>query len=368
MKEIQLVDLAPQWRELRAEIMAAVERVLDSGQYILGEQVSSLEREVASLCGVAHGIGVANGTDALTLTLHAFGIGPGDEVITAPFTFFATAEAIMQTGATPVFADVDPRTYTLDPLEVERQITPRTKAIVPVHLFGQMADMLSLRAIADKYGLILVEDACQAIGAMRDGGGVGVRGDAAAFSFFPTKNLGTYGDGGMVVLHDGRTAGLIRRLRVHGSERKYMHERLGWNSRLDELHAAILRVKLTRLAAWTDERRALAARYDESLANLPLVTPYVPKNSRHVYHLYTIVTERRDELQKWLLSQGIGCGVYYPVPLHLQRALASLGYQSGSFPTAERLSEQSLSLPLYPGMSQADQDVVIERVRQFFTR
>lgn len=366
MKPISLVDLSPQWDELEPELVAAIHKVIRTGQYILGEEVSQFEREVAELSGVQHGIGVGNGTDALVLALHAFGIGPGDEVLTTPFTFFATAEAIMQLGARPVFVDVDPQTFNLDIEEVEKQITSRTKAIVPVHLFGQMVNMSALRDLADEHGLKIIEDACQAIGAKWGTHGVGSLGDAAAVSFFPTKNLGGYGDGGMVLVSDDEAAQRLRRLRVHGSEQKYVHAELGWNSRLDELQAAVLRVKLRRLSTWTEQRRSLASRYNQALAGLPIATPQVRTQAYHVYHLYTIVTHQQAELQRCLQSSGIGCGIYYPVPLHLQRALSSLGYQEGDFPNAEYLSTHCLSLPLYPGMTQSEQDVVIKRIRHFF--
>ncbi|OFW75993.1 MAG: transcriptional regulator [Alicyclobacillus sp. RIFOXYA1_FULL_53_8] len=366
MKPISLIDLSRQWNELESELVAAIYKVMQNGQYILAEEVSRLEQEVAEFSGVAHGIGVANGTDALILALRAFGIGPGDEVLTTPFTFFATAEAILQLGARPVFVDVDPQTFNLNIEEAEKRITSRTKAIVPVHLFGQMANMPALRRLADQHRLKIIEDACQAIGAKWGTHGVGALGDAAAVSFFPTKNLGGFGDGGMVLLSDDEAAQRIRRLRVHGSEKKYVHAELGWNSRLDELQAAVLRVKLRRLSTWTEQRRNLASRYNQALAGLPVDTPQVPVEAYHVYHLYTIVTQQQTKLQRYLQSSGIGCGVYYPLPLHLQPALSSLGYKKGDFPNAEYLSTHCLSLLLYPGMTEEEQNTVVEEIQHFF--
>lgn len=360
-----LVDLGWQHRLLRSELLRAIERVLDGGRYILGAEVARLEEEMAARCGVEHAVGVASGTDALLLLLRAFDIGAGDEVITAPFSFFATAEAIVQAGARPVFADVDPRTFLLDAEAVDRSVTPATKAILAVHLFGQMADMSRLRGIAHAHGIHLFEDACQAIGARWREHPVGALGDGAAVSFFPTKNLGGCGDGGMVLLHDARRAARIRRLRAHGSARRYEHQEVGCNSRLDELQAAILRVKLGRLDEWTGLRRAIASRYDQALRDLPLSVPFHPGEAYHVYHLYTLVTERREGLRQALAADGIGCGVYYPAPLHLQAALRHLGYRPGAFPAAERLCREVLSIPLYPGLSEAAQACVIERIRRF---
>lgn len=364
--KVPLIDLSPQWRELQPDLLAALQQVFAHEQYILGDQVTALERAIAKQCTTKHAVGVANGTDALVLALHALNIGPGDEVITTPFTFFATAEAIVQVGATPVFVDVDPRTFNLDPTQIASRITARTKAILPVHIFGQMADMQAICHIADQHALHVIEDACQAIGASYAGKSVGSWGDLTAFSFFPTKNLGGYGDGGMIVLSDDLTASRLKRLRVHGSERKYEHVELGWNSRLDELQAAMLLVKLQRLHAWTEQRRDLAAKYDQAFATLPLTPPYAPSHSYHVYHLYTIVTDRRDELMAFLQANGVGCGVYYPIPLHLQRALQTFRYQPGDLPTAEYLSLHCLSLPLFPGMTSAQQEYVIHKVQEFF--
>lgn len=354
-------------RSLKSELLMAVERVIQRGRYILDREVDALEREVAECCGGGHAVGVASGTDALVLLLRAFDIGPGDEVVTTPFTFFATAEAILHVGARPVFADVDPRTFLLTGQTVAPRITPRTKAILAVHLFGQMADMAELRAIADRHRLRLFEDACQAIGARWNGRGIGELGDGAALSFYPTKNLGAPGDGGMVVLRDADRTARIKRLRAHGTgAAKYEHWEIGWNSRLDEIQAAMLRVKLQRLQAWTEERIAIADRYANGLGDLPLRLPVRQPEARHVYHLYTVLAERRDELKQALATAGIEAGVYYPIALHLQPALRHLGYQSGDFPVAERLCGEVLSIPLYPGLRQQAQEYVIAQIRRFY--
>ncbi|MGZ4163691.1 MAG: DegT/DnrJ/EryC1/StrS family aminotransferase [Tumebacillaceae bacterium] len=368
MRNIPLIDLSYQWKSLRKETMAAIEQVLDRGQYILGPQSGLLEEEVAARSGQKHGIGVANGTDALVLALAACGVGRGDEVITTPFTFFATVESILLLGATPVFADVDKQTFNISASSVEKAITPRTKAILPVHLYGQMADMPALRALADRYSLRVIEDACQAIGATWQGQGIGHWGDAATLSFYPTKNLGAYGDAGMILTSDDALADKLRILRVHGSKQRYHHDTVGWNSRLDEIQAAILRVKLTRFDEWTAHRIALAERYNAAFAHLDLQLPLAAPHAGHVYHLYTVVTDQRDALKSHLQAHGISSDVYYPIPMHLQKAMQPYGFQKGDFPVAERLAEQCLSLPLYPGMVQEDQDRVIDAVQQYFKK
>nr|WP_308443015.1 DegT/DnrJ/EryC1/StrS family aminotransferase [Xylanibacillus composti] len=360
------IDLQHEWKEQEKEIQEAFSRVLKKGAFILGDEVRKLEEEVAAQCGATYGIGVGNGTDALVLHLYALGIGPGDEVITSPFTFFATAEAIMQVGAVPVFADVRPDTFNLDAEDAARRITPRTKAILPVHLFGQMADMTAIVQLADAHRLLVLEDACQAIGAQWEGRGPGAVSQGASFSFFPTKNLGTCGDGGMIVVNDRDMAERLRRLRVHGSRQKYHHDEIGWNSRLDEVHAAILRVKLKRLNAWNEQRREIAALYDSLLNDLPVTVPVVDARALPVYHLYTIQAERRDELQAHLNSKGISCGVYYPVPLYRQEALRKLGYKEGEFPHTEDLVRSSLSLPMFPGMTSKQAETVAAQIRQFY--
>jgi len=366
LANVPFIDLQHEWKEQEADIQEAIHRVLQNGTYILGEEVRKLEEEIAAVSGAGYGIGVGNGTDALVLHLYALGVGPGDEVITSPFTFFATAEAIQQVEAVPVFADVRSDTFNLDAEDVARRITPRTKAILPVHLFGQMADMTAIAQLAKRYQLYVLEDACQAIGAQWEGHGPGALSHGASFSFFPTKNLGTCGDGGMIVVNDPELAERLRRLRVHGSRRKYHHDEIGWNSRLDELHAAILRVKLQRLDVWNEQRRAVAAIYNDLLNDLPLSVPHVDKRALPVYHLYTIQAERRDELHAYLRDRGIGCGVYYPVPLYRQRALRKLDYKPEHYPHAEALVRNSLSLPIFPGMSREQAETVGAFIRQFY--
>lgn len=365
---VPLMDLKAQYRSIREEVLKAVEGVLEGGRYILGPEVKALEEEVAALCGAAHGVGVANGTDALVLTLDALGIGPGDEVITTPFTFFATAESVSRVGATPVFVDIDPVTYNLDVSQLRERITPRTKAILPVHIFGQPADMDEVMEVARQHDLLVVEDACQAIGAEYRGRKVGSLGHAACFSFFPTKNLGGYGDGGMVVTDDDSLARKLRSLRVHGRTptSKYINTRIGYNSRLDELQAAVLRVKLRRLEEWNEARRRKARLYNELLRDVPVETPVEAAERSHIYHLYIIQTEEREALIDYLKQNGVATGVYYPIPLHLQEVYRSLGYGEGSLPRVEKAAKRTLALPLYPEMPEDKVRYVAEVVRRFF--
>lgn len=361
---IELVPLVRQFQSMKQEIMQATEETIDSGKFILGPSVQRLEQEICAYLGVEEAIGVANGTDALVLALEACGIGPGDEVVTSPFTFFASAEAISRVGATPVFADIDPVTYNLDPAELEKKLTPATKAVIPVHLFGQPADMDAIMAIAERHGLLVIEDACQAFGADYRGRRAGSFGHAACFSFFPTKNLGTVGDGGLIVTSDPALAARIRLLRQHGSRQKYYHEAIGYNSRLDELHAAILRIALPRIDAWNAERSRLAQRYRAALGDLSWLEIDPPAQDRtHIYHLFCLRTKHRDKVQETLAAHGIQSGVYYPLPLHLQRAYASLGYAPGDFPVSERLSTELLALPMSPFLYESEQDEVIDALR-----
>lgn len=350
---VPLIDLKAQYKSIEEEIKTAVSQVLDAGQYILGPNVKALEQEVADFCGVDYGVGVANGTDALLLTLLAYGIGPGDEVITTPYTFFATAEVISQVGAKPVFIDIDPLTYNLNVNLIEKAITSHTRAIMPVHIFGQIAPMDEIMALADKYNLVVIEDACQAIGARYKGQRAGGLGHAACFSFFPTKNLGGYGDGGMVVTNNDEVNARIKVLRVHGSNKKYIHSVLGFNSRLDEIQAAILRVKLKYLDKWNQNRRDIAALYAKELGDLPgLVLPYVAPENESIYHLYILRSNKRDQLLDRLKEEKIGCAVYYPVPLHLQEVYQNLGYKTGDLPEADRASLETLALPMFPDMTE----------------
>ncbi|PTM56724.1 DegT/DnrJ/EryC1/StrS family aminotransferase [Desmospora activa] len=366
MNPIPLLDLKAQYESIKEELERAAIGVLESGRYVLGPEVSALEREVATLSGTKHGIGVANGTDALLLTLDAMGIGAGDEVITSPFTFFATAEVISQRGATPVFVDIDPHTYNLDVTQLEQKLTERTKAVIPVHIFGQPADMDEVIAFAGKHDLWVLEDAAQAIGSRYGSAPVGSLGHAASYSFFPTKNLGGYGDGGMIVTNDDELAAKIRILRVHGSNPKYYHSLIGYNSRLDELQAALLRVKLKYLSQWNQARRKWASLYDHLLTDVPLVRPHAAVNRTHIYHLYVIQAEDRDGMMAHLRENGIATGAYYPVPLHLQDVYQGLGYREGDLPVTEAVCRRSLALPLYPEMDEEKVKRVVATVKDFF--
>jgi dTDP-4-amino-4,6-dideoxygalactose transaminase len=364
--EIPILDLRGQHRSLQGELLNAVAGVLGAGQYILGPNVSAFEEEFAQYLGIAHALGLNSGTDALHLALRALEIGPGDEVITSTFSFIATAEAISILGAQPVFVDIDPRSYALDPRAVEAAITPRTRAIIPVHLYGTPAPMHEIMRLAQRYSLAVVEDCAQSVGATIDGRKTGTFGAISAFSFFPSKNLGACGDGGMVVTDDAGLAQRIRALRAHGGRKKYYHEEIGLNSRLDELQAAILRVKLPHLEQWTQGRRAVAGRYDAAFAAEPgLQIPFEEPGCRNVYHQYTIRTARRDELQEALRAEGIGTAVYYPMPLHLQPAYAHLGGKPGDLPQAEAAAESVLSLPISPDLASSDQERVTDAIRAF---
>jgi dTDP-4-amino-4,6-dideoxygalactose transaminase len=348
---IPFVDLKTQYQSIKPEIDAAVAHVLETGQYILGEEVSRFESEFAAYVGAEHAIALNTGTSALHLALLAAGIGPGDEVITTPFTFVATVAAIRYTGATPVFVDIDLTSLTLDPAKVEAAITTRTKAILPVHLYGQAADLDPLLAVARRHGLTLIEDACQAHGTEYKGRRVGAIGDLGAFSFYPGKNLGAYGEGGMAVTNDAGHARQIRMLRDWGQEKKYHHVLRGYNYRMDGLQGAILRVKLRHLPEWTDARRRHADAYNALLAGTGLVTPAEMDYSRHVYHVYAVRTPDRESLQPALQNAGVQTGIHYPVPVHLQEAHADLGYREGQFPNAEIAAREVLSLPMFPEMT-----------------
>lgn len=366
---IPLLDLYAQNGPIAAALRAAFERVLSSNQFILGPEVDGFERDIEDYLGVPHAIGVSSGTDALLVSLMALGVGPGDEVVTTPFSFFATAGCIVRLGARPVFVDIDPVTYNLDVSRVAAAITPRTKAILPVHLFGQPYD-LALHDIAGE--IPIVEDAAQAIGARTERGPVGGLGALGCFSFFPSKNLGALGDAGLVTCRDPALAKKVRALRAHGAEQKYEHLMLGGNFRIDALQAALLRAKLVHLDVWAEGRRANAERYDAVFAHaaFPRDLFSAPKrvHKGHVYHQYVVRTSRRDELQKFLASRGIGTAVYYPKPLHLQTCFESLGYSSGAFPEAERACEQVLALPIYPELGQVRVDRIASLVLDFLAR
>ena len=358
-------DLAQQDAPLRDEALAAIARVAARGWWVLGEEVAAFEREFAAACGVARAVGCANGTDAIRLALEAAGVGPGDEVVTVPHTALFTALAISQLGASPVFCDIEPESMTLDPARLEAAITPRTKAILPVHLYGQCADMDAILAVAKPRGIPVVEDAAQAHLAGYHGRLAGSLGLLAAFSFYPTKNLGAWGDGGAVVTNDPLLADRVARLRNGGQSTRFRHEERGVNSRLDELQAAVLRGKLRRLAAQTERRRALATRYAESLTGVRV--PRELPGRRHVWHLYAIRHAQRDALAAALAERGVGTLVHYPVPAHLQPAYASLGFGPGAYPESERAAATVLSLPLHPGLTDAQQAQVIEAVDAFAT-
>lgn len=362
---IALVDLKRQFLSLRTEIMNEIEEVLSSGHYILGPKVVQLEEKLSNYLGVPYVITVGNGTDALVLTLEAYGIGKGDEVITTPFTFFASAEAVSRLGATPVFVDIDRQTYNIDPAQIEAKITPATKAIIPVHIFGQPAAMEEIMAIAKKNNLIVIEDACQAFGATYKGKPVGSLGHASCFSFFPTKNLGTMGDGGMIATHDPQIAEKIKKLRHHGSTKKYYHELIGSNSRLDEIHAAILGVLLERLDQWNEKRRELASVYRQHLAKeAGLHIQDEASDRTHIYHLFCLEADERAAYMERLTQAKIQTAVYYPKPLHLQKVYEFLGYQTGDFPVTEEVSERIFAIPMSPFLTSEEQYKVISVLSQ----
>jgi len=358
---IALVDLVAQYRAIQPEIDAAIAGVLQSGVFILGPNVAAFEEDIAAFLGVRYAVGVASGTDALHLALRAYGIGPGDEVIVPVYTFFGTAEAVSQTGAVPAFVDIDPATYCIDVADLAEKITPRTKAIVPVHLYGHPAEMAPILQVARDRGFVVIEDNAQALGAEYRGRRTGALGGAGCLSFYPTKTLGGYGDGGMVVTDNPIVADAVRKLRTHGWHTKYYPEAFGWNSRLDELQAAVLRVKLRHLGAWTQRRRTIAERYRALLAasgvGLPAEAPY----AKHVYHLYTIRVRERKAVQERLLSLGVASGVYYPVPLHETSPYRHPGTAS-AFPQAQRAARETLAIPLYPEMTEDQIDAVASAV------
>jgi len=341
------IDLKAQYSNIKDEVLRCINDILESSHYILGENVKKFEDDIKSYLGVSEAIGVASGTDALHLALKALDITHGDEVITTPFTFFATVEAILYVGAKPVFVDIDENTYNIDPYKIEEKITPRTKAIIPVHIFGCPADMIKINEIAQKYGLKIIEDAAQAFGAKIGDKKIGTFGDIACFSFYPSKNLGCFGDGGMVVTNNPEIADKIRILRNHGSPGRYVHETVGLNSRLDEIQAGVLRIKLKHIDEYNSLRRKKANIYTKFLSD-KVITPKEVENTYHVYHLYSIRSESRDKIKEILAKQGFPSVVYYPIPMHLQKAIANLGFKKGDFPIAEKVSREILALPIYP--------------------
>lgn len=360
---IPFIDLKSQYLNMREEIDAAIRGVLESSQFILGSEVAAFERDFAEYSQTLFAIGANSGTSALHLALLAAGIGLGDEVITVSMTFVATVAAILYTGARPVLVDVDPRSYTMDPAQLEKAITPRTKAILPVHLYGQACDMDPILNIARKHGLKVIEDACQAHGALYKGQRVGSLGEMGCFSFYPGKNLGAYGEGGIVVTNNEDYDHTIRMLRDWGAERKYHHKLKGYNYRLEGMQGAILRAKLRHLEEWTEARRAHAAQYDALFSDVPeLMLPEAMPYGRHVYHVYAIRTARRDELQTALLERGVQTGIHYPIPVHLLEGYADLGYQAGDFPVTEQLAGEELSLPMYAELTRGQVGTVAQAV------
>jgi len=355
---IPFLDLKAQYRTIGPELNAAAIRVLESGHYVLGEHVRDFEAAFAHHCGAAHAVGVSTGTSALHLAILAAGVRPGEEVITVPMTFVASVAAIQYAGAVPKLVDIDPHSWTMDPAQLEAAITPRTRAILPVHLHGRLADMERICEIARAHGLAVIEDAAQAHGAELGGRRAGTFGDLGCFSFYPGKNLGACGEGGAVVAEHAELAQRVRILRDWGQERKYEHVIKGFNERLDEIQAALLAVKLRHLEAWTDARRRLAARYDAQLAGTGIPTPAAPADLEHVYHVYAVRVRDREGVRSRLMAAGIQSGVHYPTPVHLQPAYADLGYESGSFPVSEALARETLSLPMFPELTEAQVDEV----------
>jgi dTDP-4-amino-4,6-dideoxygalactose transaminase len=380
---VPMLDLQRQYEQVRAEVLAAVGRVCASQHYVLGPEVEALEHEFAEFCGTSEAVGCASGTDALWLALVAAGVQPGDQVLTTPFSFFASASAVARAGARPVFADIDPRTFNLDPARVESFLggsqRDKLRALLPVHLYGQCADMDSLQHLADEFRLVLIEDAAQAVGAAWRGHRAGALGVSAAFSFYPTKNLSAYGEAGLVTTNNPEMAAHTRRLRNHGSSRRYVHEELGWNSRLDAIQAAILQVKLKYVEGWNEARRRRAARYDQLFAAAGLISdggqpenaapiqlPLTSPQAHHVFHQYVVRAYRREELREFLTARKIGTEIYYPIPLHLQPCFAYLGYREGDFPEAERAAKEVLALPMFPELTQGEQDWVVKSIAEFY--
>jgi dTDP-4-amino-4,6-dideoxygalactose transaminase len=376
---VQMLDFSRQFSSIRQELLDAIEAVCTSQRFILGPQVASFERAAAAACSVPHAIGCASGTDAIWLALAAANVGPGDAVITTPFSFFASVSAILRSGAQPLLADIDPTTFNLSASSVEEVLRSpageKVKAILPVHLYGQCADWDAFLALKQTYGVLLVEDAAQAFGATWNGVPAGALGDAAAFSFYPTKNLSAMGDAGLVTTWSAEIDEHARVLRAHGMRRRYYHDEVGWNSRLDSLQAAVLEVKLRYLPWWNQRRRELAARYDElfrdakltaSNVNEGVVLPFTDPRAGHVFHQYVIRAPRRDKLREYLSEREIGSEIYYPLPLHLQTSLASLGYQRGNFPLSEAAAEEVLALPIYPELRDDEQETVVDAIASFY--
>jgi len=365
--KVPLLDLKAQYQGMAEEINERLKSVVESQCFILGPEVEALEKEISAFFGAKHAIGVASGTDALILSLKALGVGPGDEVITTPFSFYATASCIVHAGARPVFADIDPDTCLISPETVRSAVGERTKAVIPVHLFGQCAEMDALSRIAEEHGLKILEDACQAAGAEYRGRRAGAMGDAGALSFYPSKNLGGFGDGGMALTNGDETAGRIRTLRVHGASREYHHETIGYNSRLDEIQAAVLRVKLSRLEKWNQARRENAARYDRAFQDGPVKPLNRVPGSVHVFNNYVVRAPERDRLMDRLKKRGVGCAVYYPAPLHRMECFWGPEGKKPSLPGADQASRECLAIPVHPELTREMQDHVIESILEFYS-
>lgn len=365
---VNFVDLKEQYQNIKDDILRAMTEVMDRGRFVLGPQVEEFEQKFAEYSKVRYGIGVASGTDALFLALKSSGIGPGDEVITAANTFIATALGISYAGASPVLVDTDPVSYNIDPTKIEAAITSKTKAIMPVHLYGQMADMDAIAEIAKKHDLKVIEDACQAHGAEDKGRRAGSIGGISCFSFYPSKNLGAYGDGGMVLTDDEDLYKKVKMFRDYGQSKKYHHEFKGHNSRLDSLQAAVLLAKLPHLDEWNNRRRSLARIYDELFSGVDVATPVESRGYRHVYHLYVIRTKKRDEMFEYLKSKQIYCGIHYPIPIHLQKAYKDLAYKQGDFPITEKYAQETLSLPMYPELREEQIRYVVTEIRDFLEK
>ncbi|MBI5474569.1 MAG: DegT/DnrJ/EryC1/StrS family aminotransferase [Ignavibacteriae bacterium] len=364
--KLQMVDVVGQYQKIKPEIDAAIHKILDSGQFILGKEVGEFECQIAGYLGVKYAVGCASGTDALQVAMMALNIGPGDEVITTPFTFVATAETIALLGAKPVYVDIDPKTFNIDPSLIESAITPQTKAIIPVHLYGQAADMDPIMAVARKHDLKVIEDSAQGMGATYKGKKVCTFGDISCISYFPSKNLGAFGDAGMVVTNDAALAEKMRMIIVHGSKVRYYHEILGVNSRLDTLQAVILSVKLKYLDQWNAARRKAAATYNDMLKGTPVTVPYVSPNGEHIFHQYTIRAPRRNELAEHLKQKGIPHAIYYPIPLHLQQAFAVPGTGKGAFPITEQATDEVLSLPMHTELTDEQIVYITDAIKEFY--
>lgn len=366
MKNIPLVDLKVQYQNIKSEVNSAIKGVLESTHYILGEKVKRFEKKFAKFTDSKYAVGVSSGLSALELGMRALGIGPDDEVITPVNSFIASSSAISFTGATPILLDCEEDSFNMDPDKIEEKITKRTKAIMPVHLYGRPANMDKILKIAKRHKLFVIEDACQAHGASLNNKKMGSIGDIAAFSFYPAKNLGAYGDGGAITTNNKKFADKIKQMRNYGQTQKYHHDYLAWNSRLDTIQASVLIIKLKYIDKWNKARRKNAQIYNKLLKNLPIITPEIPVDSNHVFHLYVIRFTKRDDLAKYLNSKGISTGLHYPIPIHLQKAYIDLGYKKGDFPVAEKLASEILSLPMYPELKESDIEYIAKEVKNYF--